>query len=548
MGRRLSRRLSRRQVAQRRGRRRLVLGSLFVVAAAIAIVVVARVTILRTAIDAALTAQGFSGASYHIATVGLTTTRLVDLQLGPEFAASELSLHYRPWQLTQLQIDDVTLAGVRIDLSTMGGETPGPLVRLLAGHPEGDDEPAATLPDLPAIRVDDGVLLLPGDLSISFEDARLTPGQGEAAYELAVKDLALAHQDQSLAASGVKASVVVGATSSDLTIPFTVAVLRHAVSKPMIAPLSASGTMTRTGALWRVAATASGTRNTKFTVTGSYDGKAEIVEGRIALPSTRFAPDGLQPKDIAPPLAMLNAVSGAVDGYVSVKRRAGELTTEGAMRLDGLGLEVSGVPIENLSARVALAGDASQPVVRLSDARVTLAGGEFAIDDVALRPLSDTNRLVVQARAVDISRLLVALDVKGVSGEGQFAGRIPLTLSGNAVAIEGGKFTAQGAGILRVASQDAAAALAQGGDDANLLLQALADFRYDRLSLSIDKPLSGESRLALNTYGHNPAVLDGHPFQINVTVTTDLDKILGFVTTGGRLSQEIIRAIVGAKR
>jgi lysophospholipase L1-like esterase len=101
--------------------------------------------------------------------------------------------------------------------------------------------------------------------------------------------------------------------------------------------------------------------------------------------------------------------------------------------------------------------------------------------------------------------------------------------------------------VLRIASPDTAAALAQGGTDTNLLLQALADFHYERLALSLDKPLSGDSRLTLNMLGHNPAVLDGHPFQINVTVTTNLDKILGLVTQGSRLSQDVIRAMVGAR-
>jgi hypothetical protein len=135
-----------------------------------------------------------------------------------------------------------------------------------------------------------------------------------------------------------------------------------------------------------------------------------------------------------------------------------------------------------------------------------------------------------------------------VSGEGRIDGRIPLVLSGESVAIDSGRLEAEGGGVLRIASHDAAAALAQGGADANLLLQALADFHYERLSLSIDKPLRGESRLTLHTLGHNPAVLDGHPFQINVTVTTNLDKILDVVASGGRLSQDIIRAIVGAHR
>jgi adhesin HecA-like repeat protein len=172
----------------------------------------------------------------------------------------------------------------------------------------------------------------------------------------------------------------------------------------------------------------------------------------------------------------------------------------------------------------------------------------LAIDDAVLRPLAETNRLTLRAHDVDLGQLLAALDVEGVSGEGHLAGQIPLVLSGGTIAVEGGKLETQGDGRLQIKSADAAAALAQGGADTDLLMQALSDFRYEKLALMIDKPLTGESHLSLKTLGHNPAVLDGHPFQINITVATDLDKILAGVASGGRLSQEIIRAIVGADR
>ena len=543
----MRRRLSRRQVAQRRRGRRWIAGCLILLTLAIAGALVARVAILRAAIDAALTAQGFSDARYQIASVGLTATHLADLHLGSELAAKDLSLRYRPWQLTQLRIDEIVVTGLQVDLSAAGGDKPGPLSRLLTAQPQSDDAAASPLPDLPTIRVDDGMLRLSGGIVLSLDDVRLSQGSGNARYAVTAKEVMLTHGAHKLAVSDVTASIA-GASTSALTIPFKVAALRHAVPEPLLAPLALAGTATRAGETWRVTAAATGARNTTFAVTGSYDGKNGSAEGRVALPTMHFAPGALQPREIAPPLSALSNVTGMIEGHAGLSWRAGVIRPEGVLRLDGFGFEASGVPVDDLSARLTVAGDAAQPTVRLDDARVTLAGGELALEDAVLRPLAESNRVVVQARAVDIGRLLAALDVKGVSGEGRIAGRIPLILSGNAVAIEGGKLATDGEGILRVASEQAAAALAQGGEDTNLLLQALADFHYERLTLSIDKPLQGESRLALNTLGHNPAVLDGHPFQINVTVTTDLDKILGFVTTGGRLSQEIIRAIVGGNR
>ena len=545
----MRRRLSRRQTQQRRRGRRWIVGGFGLLAAVIAMAIVARVEILRTAIDAALTAQGFTHARYRIASVGLTATHLADLDLGPELAVKDLALRYRPWQLTQLKVDEITVTGLQMDLSAAGHEAQGPLLRLLTARPANDDNAEVPeLPDLPTIRVEDGTLHAPGDMVVSFNGVRVVPGDGDARYEVAVKDLTLVHGKQTFVADDVTAVVVAKANAAELTIPFTVAALRHAVAEPIVAPLALAGTVTRSGEAWRVTASATGARKTTFAITGSYDGKSHAAEGRVTLPTMRFAPGALQPGEIAPPLAVLSNVSGTVQGHAGLHWRAGAVQPEGVLRLDGLGFEASGVPVQDLSARLTVSGDAAQPVVRLDDTRVTLAGGELAVDDTALRPLAESNRVVVQARALDIAHLLAALDVKGVSGEGIVAGRIPLVLSGDAVAIEGGKLAADGAGILRIASEQAATALAQGGEDTNLLLRALADFRYERLSLAIDKPLHGESSLALSTLGHNPAVLDGHPFQINVTLTTDLDKILGVVTTGGRLSQEVIRAIVGGNR
>jgi hypothetical protein len=532
-------------MAQRRRGRRFMAAGLLVLGAALVIVVVARVALLRTAIDAALAAQGFSDAHYEIATVGLTTTRLVDLHLGEELAAKELSLRYGPLQLTRLQVDEVDLMGLQLDLSGVNGTSPGPLARLLTRNGAGA-EPAAGLPDLPLIHLSDGMLRLPGEVFVNLDDLRLTRGDGETAYELSVKNVEIARQSQAVALNGLSASVA--PASSGLIVRFTVAALRHAVPDPLVAPLGAAGTVTREGAEWRLKASLSAAGGAKLTMTGLYDGKAESAEGQIVLPATSFVPGGLQPGTIAPPLAVLQDVSGTVEGHFGLHWQGNSVKPEGALRLDHFGFHVDSAPVEDLSAQIALAGDTTQPVIRVGDAKATVAGTVLAIDDAVLRPLAETNRLTLRAHDVDLGQLLAALDVEGVSGEGHLTGQIPLVLSGDTIAVEGGKLETQGDGRLQIKSADAAAALAQGGADTDLLMQALSDFRYEKLTLMIDKPLTGESHLSLKTLGHNPAVLDGHPFQINITVATDLDKILAGVASGGRLSQEVIRAIVGAGR
>jgi hypothetical protein len=48
--------------------------------------------------------------------------------------------------------------------------------------------------------------------------------------------------------------------------------------------------------------------------------------------------------------------------------------------------------------------------------------------------------------------------------------------------------------------------------------------------------------------GHNPAVLDSHPFDINVNLVTNLDRILDALAEWYRLSGRALGDIVGGSR
>jgi hypothetical protein len=509
------------------------------------VAVVARVTILSTVIDGALAARGFADARYRIASVGVAATRIVDIQLGTELTARDLTLRYRPLQLLGLDLSEVAVSGLHVDVTSSEA---GPLARLLAGGDAKKD--AAQPPRLPRLRIADGTARLPGDVSVAMDGVTVDPAADGTGYSLAAAKLVVTRGSLRVAAGGLSATVDMAEDFTKPAVRFALTSLAHDVDESLVAPMALAGNVERQGEIWRLAATATGAQAVKIELQGSYELTDGTVRGRLTLPPIRFTPEGLQPGDMVPALGAMQSVTGAVAGHLAVHWQSGRpIVPEGVLRIDDVSFEADGVPVEMLTARVALVGEgaSAEPVLRINEAHLTLAGGRIATSGTVFKPLAERNRVALRISDLDLSLLLAALDMEGVSGEGKFAGVLPLLVASDDVAIEAGRLEAQGPGVLRMASPETAAALAQGGTDTNLLLQALADFHYERLALTFDKPLSGESRLTLNMLGHNPAVLDGHPFQINVTVTTNLDKILGVIAQGGRLSQDVIRAMVGAR-
>ena len=95
---------------------------------------------------------------------------------------------------------------------------------------------------------------------------------------------------------------------------------------------------------------------------------------------------------------------------------------------------------------------------------------------------------------------------------------------------------ATGPGVLRYRSETAAAALQSGGAPVEMMLEALRDFRYDALSATIDMEANDDVNITLHVRGHNPKVLDGHPFAINIDLNSNLASVLAALREGAVLS------------
>jgi hypothetical protein len=206
----------------------------------------------------------------------------------------------------------------------------------------------------------------------------------------------------------------------------------------------------------------------------------------------------------------------------------------------------AGTDLTDLTLRFSLESEAASayPLLRVEEFDAGFIGGTLKVRPTVLDPAGKENHAVIDLTNVDLAALFTLIGVDGVSGEGRLGGVIPVRQVAAAVGITGGKIAAAGPGTLRIRSAAVNRALAQGGKDVALMLSALEDFRYRVLTVEIDKELLGEGRILLKTRGHNPAVLDGRSFAINMNISGNVDRIAAVIAQALNLPAALVRSIV----
>jgi hypothetical protein len=163
------------------------------------------------------------------------------------------------------------------------------------------------------------------------------------------------------------------------------------------------------------------------------------------------------------------------------------------------------------------------------------------VRDWTFDPAADQQQVTVEIDGIQLSRLFESIDIEGLNGKGAISGSIPVVISGAEIAIAEGVLASQNDGNLSFQSPEADEVLARSGEQVELMLKAMKDFRYESLNVVLDKPLQGEASLRISMLGHNPDVLDGYPFQFNITLTGDLEPLLAAIAEGRRLSSELLQ-------
>ncbi|HSK41846.1 MAG TPA: YdbH domain-containing protein [Arenibaculum sp.] len=461
-------------------------------------------------------------------------------------------------------------AGIRTDI--LSAVLPaGVCVRAMA------DRPPLLSADLGGIAVE-GTLAVP-ELAFTLSSPGGDPTRIEAsvpALDLAfaadwaggVRTLAAAFADGSVVlpdhavtAAGIRANVEVGAGEpGEMVADLRVARLSHGARPAFVGPLSASLTAHgRLDGAVDLAGEVSGV------VTGRVRGRHDIVSGigsvRVEVPPLLLGPGGKSLDEVSPWLArqVENAAGtvgldlragwgpgggggGPTQGAELLLRDvsfvAGSVAVEGlstVLRAGGLmplvlppGQEVAvgvidvGVPLTNGLIRF---GIGSNGRLDVGQAAWDWAGGVVRAQPFSLDLAAPEGMVVLRAERLDLARLLEVLPVEGLTGTGTLAGSLPVRVVGNTVGVVQGSLVAVAPGTLRYLPEQPPDFLT-GEGGAEMLLDALTDFRYEALALAMDGTAGGEMVVGLKIRGANPDFYDGYPVALNLNVSGALDTIL----------------------
>ncbi|MER2512952.1 MAG: YdbH domain-containing protein [Nitrosomonas ureae] len=361
---------------------------------------------------------------------------------------------------------------------------------------------------------------------------------------------------------------------------FSIGKLRHLVPEPLFADLSITGDI-------RNKAKQGESTEYALNVTGGVPGLQFLkIKGAHALDSgsgtlkaevipLNFLPGNLQPGAFSPALAQLGNVSGQVSATAQLKwstkgvhssRGAFEMRNVSfahetakvknlniALNLNNLltpgslpGQKITvekidfGIPLENLLVSYQIL-DTNPLQVALEKAQFFMMDGMISVAPVIIDPAAKRFDTLIRISNIDLESFFNLIKVDGLAGNGRLDGQIPLTIEENELTIKNGHLAAKAPGILHFQSQKASQWLASAGEEMNLLLQAMQDFHYTELSLTLDKSVAHDLVAQLSLLGNNPKVKEGQDFRLNVRLETDIDKILQKINDGYSLSHEILR-------
>ncbi len=415
------------------------------------------------------------------------------------------------------------------------------------------------------------VELAPGPLRIQGSWSPGTPYGGTLRLESSTATLPA----RNLVAEGVEANLSLGAAPVGLAAEVILGSLTDRAAAPVFAPLGGRLTLRGDGETLafegQIGDRAGAAR---LAITGRHDLAAGRGAATLALDPLAFAPGGLQPAALAPPLAALRDVTGGLRAQAEVAWSAEGLTSGAVLAVQDLSFDSDAAEVRELDLALTLTSltpPASAPGQRLTIGRVDpgvvldevalrfqiqpgdpprlgieqgqfrISGGRVLLRDVLFDPAAPRLDLPLEFEGLDLAELLRILDIDGLSGSGRLSGRIPIAIEGETVTIANGRLAAEAPGTLRFESERARQVLAAAGESAELMLRALEDFRYDELSLAIDKPATADARLTLVLLGHNPDVLDGYPFRFNINLEGDTDRLVAALSQAYSLSNRVLR-------
>jgi hypothetical protein len=192
---------------------------------------------------------------------------------------------------------------------------------------------------------------------------------------------------------------------------------------------------------------------------------------------------------------------------------------------------IAGLPMTNALVRFELDG----PKLKIAEGHLDMAGGHAGIAPTDIMLNAAGQRMTLAIDQLSVSELFKIAGVPGLSGEGAISGTAPITLFPNGIIVDNAKFAADAPGVLQYDTKQAPGALSTAGSSVGIALQALSDFHYKELIVTLNRKLTGDTDLGLHIVGSNPSFYNGYPVEFNLNLSGKLDEVLRKGLAGYRL-------------
>lgn len=221
---------------------------------------------------------------------------------------------------------------------------------------------------------------------------------------------------------------------------------------------------------------------------------------------------------------------------------SGRLSSQGQLEIahSDVGLRLFG-PRLDFTLAVPPAG---APRLSLSAFSLSALDGIIAVPPLSFNPLQPQIDTRIAVSALALERLLALYPQQGLYGQGLLGGALPLRLDGHQLSIRQGQLISQGeGGVIRYRPTADVALMGQQNPGIQLALDALTDFRFDLLDLTLDYAPDGEAVMRARLKGRNPDWQQGRPVDLNLTIEENLLDLLRTLRLSDRVTDAIDRRV-----
>jgi len=168
------------------------------------------------------------------------------------------------------------------------------------------------------------------------------------------------------------------------------------------------------------------------------------------------------------------------------------------------------------------------PVIDVKDFQCDVFGGAVTSPGLLVDLANPPYKASFSIRNFDLAKLLSVEQQKGLQGTGTLNGTLPVTITSGGVAVEDGVVEAQPpGGVIRYATTpESSKIISESDSHLHLVAQALNNFHYTLLRVSVIYAESGTLFLSARLEGRNPDLKKSPPIHFNLTVQEHVPTLL----------------------